>query len=172
MKEIVIAKKTAGSKESFPSEWVPHPDGGEYLIAGLYKPSFQYVQETYQAQERAIRNSGALITDEFVEESNRKFSAIVGKYLVLDWKEIPSKLEYSPENAADLMAFGATEDDPEYGIRLSTWVLNQAQRIQIAADKEKLDVVGKSSASTSGQSSAQKKKRTTTVKSKAQSQKL
>ncbi|EQA4397034.1 hypothetical protein ACX2RO_000011 [Acinetobacter baumannii] len=148
MKEIIIAKKSAGSKESFPSEWVPHPDGGEYLIAGLYKPSFQYVQETYQAQERAIRNSGAFITDEFVEESNRKFSAIVGKYLVLDWKEIPSKLEYSPENAADLMAFGATEDDPEYGIRLSTWVLNQAQRIQIAADKEKIEVVGKSQHST------------------------
>lgn len=66
----------------------------------------------------------------------------------MDWKEIPSKLEYSPENAADLMAFGATEDDPEYGIRLSTWVLNQAQRIQIAADKEKIEVVGKSQPST------------------------
>ncbi|EPG6121711.1 hypothetical protein JH821_000512 [Acinetobacter baumannii] len=164
MKEIIIAKKSAGSKESFPSEWVPHPDGGEYLIAGLYKPSFQYVQETYQAQERAIRNSGAFITDEFVEESNRKFSAIVGKYLVLDWKEIPSKLEYSPENAADLMAFGATEDDPEYGIRLSTWVLNQAQRIQIAADKEKIEVVGKSQPSTPTQTNTRGSR--TTKKSK------
>lgn len=164
MKEIIIAKKTAGSKESYPSEWVPHPDGGEYLIAGLYKPSFQYVQETYQAQERAIRNSGAFITDEFVEDSNRKFSAIVGKYLVLDWREIPSKLDFSPENAADLMAFGATEDDPEYGIRLSTWVLNQAQRIQIAADKEKKEVVGKSQPSTPTRTSTQGSR--TTKKSK------
>lgn len=148
MKEIIIAKKGSDKKDACPSEWVPHPDGGEYLIAGLYKPNFQYVQETYQSQERAIRNSGALITDEFVEESNRKFSAIVGKYLVLDWKGIPSKLEYSPDNAADLMAYGATEDDPEYGIRLSTWVLNQAQRIQISADKEKIAVLGKSQTST------------------------
>ncbi|EXA62155.1 hypothetical protein J503_3717 [Acinetobacter baumannii 984213] len=166
MKEIIIAKKSSGLKESFPSEWVSHPDGGEYLIAGLYKPNFQYVQETYQSQERAIRNSGALITDEFVEESNRKFSAIVGKYLVLDWRDIPSKLDYSPDNAADLMAYGSTEDDPEYGIRLSTWVLNQAQRIQISADKEKLEVLGKSSTSTSGTNSTQKKKRTTTAKNK------
>ncbi|EMN1777831.1 hypothetical protein [Acinetobacter baumannii] len=148
MKEIIIAKKGSDKKDAYPSEWVPHPDGGEYLIAGLYKPSFQYVQETYQSQERAIRNSGSLITDEFVEESNRKFSAIVGKYLVLDWKDIPSKLEYSPDNAADLMAYGSTEDDPEYGIRLSTWVLNQAQRIQISADKEKIAVLGKSQPST------------------------
>ena len=42
--------------------------------------------------------------------------------------------------------------------------------VQLEADAYKVDVVGKSQPCTSGQSSAQKKKRTTTAKSKTQSQ--
>ncbi|EPQ5013231.1 hypothetical protein LXD34_003896, partial [Acinetobacter baumannii] len=74
--------------------------------------------------------------------------------------------EYSQENAIKLLNLG------DLGIAIWLFVRQEAENIQKEADSYKDEVVGKSSASTSGQSSAQKKKRTTTVKSKAQSQKL
>ena len=83
--QITISKDSL-STEKHPSEWVPHPNGGEYLIAGINRPSFQYMQDSHQQKERMVRESGTLITDEFVEQSNRVFSGIVGKYLVLDWR--------------------------------------------------------------------------------------
>ncbi|MEB6556520.1 hypothetical protein [Acinetobacter baumannii] len=57
-------------------------------------------------------------------------------------------------------------------LQLGSFIRTESEKIQAEANQYRDDVVGKSSASTSGQSSAQKKKRATTVKSKAQSQKL
>ena len=76
--QITISKDSL-STEKHPSEWVTHPDGGDYLIAGINRPSFQYMQDSHQQKERMVRESGALITDDFVEQSNRVFSGIVGK---------------------------------------------------------------------------------------------
>ena len=105
--------------EKHPSEWVPHPDGGEYLIAGIDRPSFQYMQSDYQQKEQMIRSSGIPITDDFVHQSNIEYSSLIGKYLVLGWRDVPFTLEYSEKNAADLMAYGKTADDESYGMKLA-----------------------------------------------------
>ncbi|NNG82273.1 hypothetical protein [Acinetobacter sp. ANC 5378] len=146
--EIVISKDSLAA-EKHPSEWVPHPDGGEYLIAGIDRPSFQYMQSDYQQKEQMIRSSGIPITDDFVHQSNIEYSSLIGKYLVLGWRDTPIKLEYSEKNAADLMAYGKTADDESYGMKLALWVTNQASIIQVRASQKKAAVLGKSSNSTS-----------------------
>ena len=165
--QITISKDSL-STEKHPSEWVPHPDGGEYLIAGINRPSFQYMQDSHQQKERMVRESGTLITDEFVEQSNRVFSGIVGKYLVLDWRDIPAQIEYSAQLAHDLLAYGKSPEDDEYGMKLGIWVITQSQRIQIEADKKKREVLGKSENSTNTSSSPAKKKRASTTKNSGQ----
>ncbi|RVT36904.1 hypothetical protein [Acinetobacter indicus] len=150
--QITISKDSL-STEKHPSEWVTHPDGGDYLIAGINRPSFQYMQDSHQQKERMVRESGALITDEFVEQSNRVFSGIVGKYLVLGWRDIPAKIEYSAQMAHDLLAYGKSSEDDEYGMKLGLWVIAQSQRIQIEADHKKTEIMGKSLSSTDGQKS-------------------
>lgn len=165
--QITISKDSL-STEKHPSEWVPHPDGGEYLIAGINRPSFQYMQDSHQQKERMVRESGTLITDEFVEQSNRVFSGIVGKYLVLDWRDIPAQIEYSAQLAHDLLAYGKTADDDEYGMKLGIWVITQSQRIQIEADKKKREALGKSENSTTTSSLPAKKKRVSTTKNSGQ----
>lgn len=152
--EIVISKDSLAA-EKHPSEWVPHPDGGEYLIAGIDRPSFQYMQSDYQQKEQAIRNSGIPITDDFVHQSNIEYSSLIGKYLVLGWRDTPIKLEYSEKNAADLMAYGKTADDESYGMKLALWVTNQASLIQIRANQKKDTVLGKLSNSTNTQNDTQ-----------------
>ena len=145
---IIISKEP--KIEKHPSEWVPHPDGGEYLIAGIDRPSFQYMQSDYQQKEQALRNSGVVITDEFVYQSNVEYSSLIGKYLVLGWRDTPFSLEYSEKASSDLMAYGKTEEDDEYGMKLALWVSKQAGLIQIRANKKKVDTLGKSSSSTDG----------------------
>lgn len=146
--EIVISKDSL-AVEKHPSEWVPHPDGGEYLIAGIDRPSFQYMQSDYQQKEQMIRSSGIPITDDFVHQSNIEYSSLIGKYLVLGWRDVPFTLEYSEKNAADLMAYGKTADDESYGMKLALWVTNQASLIQIRANQKKDAVLGKLSNSMS-----------------------
>ena len=161
--QITISKNPLIA-EKHPSEWVPHPDGGEYLIAGIDRPSFQYMQSDYQQKEQAIRNSSIPITDDFVHQSNIEYSSLIGKYLVLGWRDIPIKLEYSEKNAADLMAYGKTVNDESYGMKLALWVTNQASLIQIRANQKKDAVLGKLSSSTTTQSDTQDSQ--TTKKSK------
>ena len=152
--QITISKNPLIA-EKHPSEWVPHPDGGEYLIAGIDRPSFQYMQSDYQQKEQAIRNSSIPITDDFVHQSNIEYSSLIGKYLVLGWRDIPIKLEYSEKNAADLMAYGKTANDESYGMKLALWVTNQASLIQIRANQKKDAVLGKLKSSTNTQSDTQ-----------------
>ena len=162
--EITISKES--KIEKHPSEWVKHPDGGEYLIAGIDRPSFQYMQSDYQQKEHAIRNSGIQISDDFVHQSNVEYSALIGKYLVLGWRDVPLSLEYSEQNAADLMAYGKTENDPEYGMKLALWATKQASLIQIRANKKKAETVGKSLSSTNTQKDTQDSQSTKKSKGK------
>lgn len=102
----------------------------------------------------------------------------VACHLIEDWKgvvfveegpngeQLKSEPAYNAENATKLLNMG------DLGVSLWSFIRTESEKIQAEANQYRDDVVGKSSASTSGQSSAQKKKRTTTVKSKAQSQKL
>lgn len=152
--------------EKHPSEWVPHPDGGEYLIAGIDRPSFQYMQSDYQQKEQMIRSSGIPITDDFVHQSNIEYSSLIGKYLVLGWRDVPFTLEYSEKNAADLMAYGKTANDESYGMKLALWVTNQASLIQIRANQKKDAVLGKLSSSTTTQSDTQDSQSTKKSKGK------
>lgn len=146
--QIFISKDT--KTEKHPSQWIPHPDGGEYLIAGIDRPSFQYMQSDYQQKEQMIRNSGIAVTDDFVHQSNVEYSRLIGKFLVLGWRNTPFNLDYSEENAADLMSYGKTEEDPEYGMKLALWVSKNASLIQIGANKKKTETLGKPQSSTNG----------------------
>ncbi|RZG63961.1 hypothetical protein EXE25_18030 [Acinetobacter bouvetii] len=146
--QIFISKDT--KTEKHPSQWISHPDGGEYLIAGIDRPSFQYMQSDYQQKEQMIRNSSIVITDDFVHQSNVEYSRLIGKFLVLGWRNTPFSMEYSEENAADLMSYGKTEEDPEYGMKLALWVSKNAGLIQIGANKKKTETLGKSQSSTDG----------------------
>lgn len=87
-----------------------------------------------------------------------------------DWKGIEltdgSALEYNRTNVETIFCKSTQKN------QLIDFVIKEATRIQTESLKKIQGLVGKSSASTSGQSSAQKKKRATTAKSKAQSQKL
>lgn len=162
--EITISKNK--TIEKHPSEWVKHPDGGEYLITGIDRPSFQYMQSDNQQKEQAIKNSGIQITDDFVHQSNIEYSALIGKYLVLGWRDVPFNMEYSEQNAADLMAYGKTKTDPEYGMKLALWVTHQASAIQIRANKKKAETVGKLQTSTDGSSDTETSRSTKKPKEK------
>ncbi|HIQ36215.1 MAG TPA: hypothetical protein EYH52_16600 [Acinetobacter venetianus] len=97
-------------------------------------------------------------------------------HLIEDWKgvvfvekdengeSIRTEPGYDSENAVKLLGMG------DVGVSIWLFIKSEAEKIQLEADTYKVEVVGKSQPCTSGQSSAQKKKRTTTAKSKTQSQ--
>lgn|GEM_PF-1539608 len=155
---------------TYPFEWVDFPTGGKFKINGIMQPEFQRALEIFNletAEEKADIN---LITNERIEKRNDKFAYAVGVFLVNDWKGIEltdgSALEYNRTNVETIFCKSAQKN------QLIDFVIKEATRIQTESLKKIQGLVGKSSASTNGQSSVQKKKRTTTAKSKAQSQKL
>lgn len=162
MTQITINKNRRDS-EKFPAEWVPHPDGGEYLIYGLHKTNFQHFQNIHLASEKAIRESGVFLSDEDIENGNRKFSGIIGKYLVADWKDIPVDLKFSPENSEALMMYGETRteingevvENKNYGMDLALWIYKQAKVIQERAIVTKVQAVGKLKNTTDGKRATQ-----------------
>ncbi|MEG9592763.1 hypothetical protein V6W83_18785, partial [Acinetobacter baumannii] len=89
----------------------------------------------------------------------------VACHLIEDWKgvvfveegpngeQLKSEPAYNAENATKLLNMG------DLGVSLWSFIRTESEKIQAEANQYRDDVVGKSSASTSGQSSAQKKKR-------------
>lgn len=149
MTQITINKSRTAS-EKHPAEWVPHPDGGEYLIYGLHKTNFQHFQNDHLVAQKTLKDDGVFVSDEDIEEANRKFAGIIGKYLVAGWKDTPINLEFSPENSESLMMYGATEQNPDYGMDLALWIIKQAKVVQERAIAAKVKAVGKSHSTTDG----------------------
>ncbi len=154
MTQITI-NKSRKTSEKYPSEWVPHPDGGEYLIYGLHKTNFQHFQNDHLVAQKTLKDDGVFMSDEDIEEANRKFAGIIGKYLVAGWKDIPLDLEFSPENAESLMMYGATEQNSDYGMDLALWIFKQAKVVQKRAIVAKTKAVGKSQSTTDGKRATQ-----------------
>ncbi|OWX15357.1 hypothetical protein [Acinetobacter baumannii] len=102
----------------------------------------------------------------------------VASHLIEDWKGVvfveegpegelvKTEPTFNGENAFKLLNMG------DLGVSIWSFIRTESEKIQAEANKYRDDVVGKSSASTSGPGLGQKKKRTTTAKSKEQSQKL
>ncbi|WP_198077751.1 hypothetical protein [Acinetobacter calcoaceticus] len=102
----------------------------------------------------------------------------VASHLIEDWKGVvfveegsegelvKTEPTFNGENAFKLLNMG------DLGVSIWSFIRTESEKIQAEANQYRDDVVGKSQPSTNGQSSVQKKKRTTTAKSKVQSQKL
>lgn len=145
----ITIQKDIQKPEKTPQEWVPHPDGGKYLIASIDRPSFQYAQNINIAEDRKVVDSGD-ITDEFAIESDARWVGMIGRYLILGWDDTGIGLDWSPENAEAVCKYAATEEKPKYGNELALWVLEKSRTVQENAAKAKAEIVGKQSNTTSG----------------------
>lgn len=146
----ITIDKTAKTAEKIQQEWIEYKDGFELLIAGDARPSYQYAHQLMIAEENAKRAQNN-ITDEYVKDLDKKYTGIIGRYLILGWRG--TNLDYSAEQAALLCQYGTTANDDNFGSNLALWVQKQAAEIQIRANKAKIDAVGKLSSSTNGQKS-------------------
>ncbi|EOQ73474.1 hypothetical protein [Acinetobacter lactucae] len=149
---------------TFPYEWVDFPSGGKFKVNGIMQPEFQRALEIFNQETAAEAADLNLISNDRIENRNDKFAYAVGVFLVNDWKGIElsdgTLLEYTRENVEKIFCKSAQKT------QLIDFVIQEATRIQTESLKAANALLGKSSASTSGQSSAQKKKRTTSAKSK------
>ncbi|MFW1765918.1 hypothetical protein ACG9X2_10710 [Acinetobacter bereziniae] len=129
-----------------PSKLIDYKDGAKFMIAGIDKPSFKHCMElrgTRIEQEiQGVRD----ITDESSREIAQSFSKAVS-HLVLNWQGLEDEegniFEYSKQNA-ELLCTSTNES-----IELIVWILAEAQKIQVEANEEKAETLGKSSSSTS-----------------------
>lgn len=129
-----------------PTKLCGYKDGAKFLIAGIDKPSFKHMMElrgTRIEQEiKGIRD----ITDESSKEIAQSFSKAVS-HLILNWEGLENEkgeiFEYSKQKA-ELICTSTKES-----FELILWVLDEAQKIQDEANKEKSEILGKSSTSTS-----------------------
>ncbi|MEV8215726.1 hypothetical protein [Leifsonia sp. NPDC077715] len=149
----------------------------EFKIRGIgYKP----YQVALERANNQISSKGFDVAKATAEDKlfHELVLEAVASHLIEDWKGVvfveeglegelvKTEPTFNGENAYKLLNMG------DLGVSIWSFIRTESEKIQAEANKYRDDVVGKSSASTSGQSSAQKKKRTTTAKSKAQSQKL
>ncbi|HDU8421173.1 MULTISPECIES: hypothetical protein [Acinetobacter calcoaceticus/baumannii complex] len=149
----------------------------EFKIRGIgYKP----YQVALERANNQISSKGFDVAKATAEDKlfHELVLEAVASHLIEDWKGVvfveegpegelvKTEPTFNGENAFKLLNMG------DLGVSIWSFIRTESEKIQAEANQYRDDVVGKSSASTSGQSSAQKKKRATTVKSKAQSQKL
>lgn len=148
----------------------------EFKIRGIgYKP-YQVALErannqiTAKGFDVAKASSDDKLFHELVLEA-------VASHLIEDWKGVvfveegpegelvKTEPTFNGENAFKLLNMG------DLGVSIWSFIRTESEKIQAEANQYRDDVVGKSSASTSGQSSTQSKKRVTTTRSKRQSPK-
>lgn len=149
----------------------------EFKIRGIGYKSYQVALERANNQ---ISSKGFDVAKATAEDKlfHELVLEAVASHLIEDWKGVvfveegpegelvKTEPTFNGENAFKLLNMG------DLGVSIWSFIRTESEKIQAEANQYRDDVVGKSSASTSGQSSAQKKKRATTAKSKAQSQKL
>ncbi|MCE6627763.1 hypothetical protein KSA08_06360 [Acinetobacter pittii] len=149
----------------------------EFKIRGIgYKP----YQVALERANNQISSKGFDVAKATAEDKlfHELVLEAVASHLIEDWKGVvfveegpegelvKTEPTFNGENAFKLLNMG------DLGVSIWSFIRTESEKIQAEANQYRDDVVGKSSASTSGQSSVQKKKRATTAKSKAQSQKL
>ncbi|RZA04678.1 MAG: hypothetical protein EOO68_07910 [Moraxellaceae bacterium] len=151
MLSIEIAKP---AKKDVISEWREYKDDAgnvlaSFLIAGSKRPAYQKGLEAMQARFERVLAGNTPIDDNSVLYIDELIQA-AGRYLILDWTGISTAsgdFEYSQANAITLLT--QTKD----GLVMWSWIKEQADDIQNAADGVVEDLVGKPLNSTSTKAS-------------------
>ncbi len=155
------------SRADIPKKWLDYKDGARFLVAGIAKPAFQRSTELIGVQlEQEIRGHRK-VTDDTAIESALAYNKAAA-HLILNWDgiadaETGDSIKYDHQTAEAICTSVKDESNA-----LVVWLLDEAQKIQLAADIERVEVLGKSSSSTSIKtSSGTTKKRTKSSNARA-----
>ena len=145
--------------------WFDFKDGAKFLIADADKPSFNRALELNGMQADRELLGLREITDESALASQLAFNRAVS-HLITGWQGVEDsegkQLEYSPKNA-ELLCSSSNES-----LALVVFCLNKAKQLQTDKHKTVEDEVGKSSSTTSNEtSSGNTKRRKKSIKSSA-----
>ncbi|WEV48097.1 hypothetical protein OZX61_07310 [Acinetobacter sp. ESL0695] len=136
-------------KAEFSQVWCDYKDGVRLLIASSNKPSFNRALELNNMQAEQELQGAKAITDDTAEGSKLAFNRAIS-HLLLGWTGIdaePNKpFEYSAKNAEILCT------QTQESLEIATFVINKAFELEKDYTTTLAEEVGKSSDSTSKES--------------------
>lgn len=132
-------------KADFSQSWYDFKPGVKLLIASANKPSFRRALELNNMQAEQELNGIKSITDESAMKSQSDF-ARAASHLLLGWTGLENSdgtpFEYNQKNAELLCSAS------EQALEIIVFVLDKSNLLKVEREKEKADLVGKSSNTT------------------------
>lgn len=140
-------------------QWVQHSSGARFLINGIGNKAYSIAIEKVADKSRGINLKDISEMDESPSEMMLESA---GRYLIEDWQGI----EMGEKGEEQIVPF--TKDNGAIALansfELWSFVLENARRIQLEADAEKEEVLGKSEQQQTGVEKNTRRSRTQSTK--------
>ena len=152
-------KLTIQKEPEFAQQWVTHESGAEFLINGIGNKAYNVALERIQDATRRIDLKDIKEGDESPSDLTLEAA---GRYLIADWRNIKIGENGEEKETAFTKEMGALA--LKNMISLWLFIHENAVRIQLEADKEKEELLGKLETESTGKAQTQRKSKTQSTK--------
>ena len=140
-----MALKVTKQEQVSVSKWCEFKGAKFHVRGSSYKPFLVATERVIAIQEK----NGLSLSN--ISEDSKQWYDLRGestaRYLIADWADVEDEhgnvIEYSPDAAVDMVL------NSDIGIELFLWLGETSKQIQIEAEQQKAELLGKSSSSTS-----------------------